>query len=193
MVKKKNENTVVGIIESFVNASKSYKEDTLRFATHMRDKLYDLEEKLTRDDIVRAIAGIPNPHVSYQSVLNEAVDAIQSLPDMENTNVAVAKLEKNKQVVRNRMKHAYEDAVKVIEPIALRYCVDQYGFSDEFEELSDEAMSNIYWLVWGKAISAVCGSNFPKVSDWIAIMSAFDTSLEIADVSVSEAVRSMSK
>ncbi len=99
MTKKKNENTVVGIIASFVNASKSYKEDTLRFATHMRGKLYDLEEKLTRDDVIRAIAGIPNPHVSYQSVLNEAVDAIQALPDMENTNVAVAKLEKNKQVV----------------------------------------------------------------------------------------------
>ncbi len=189
MAKKENENTVVGIIASFVNASKSYKEDTLHFATHMRNKLYDLGERLTRDDIVHAIAEIPNPHVSYQSVLNEAVDAIQALPDMENTNVAVAKLEKNKQVVHNRMKHAYEDAVKIIEPIAIRGCANQYGFSDEFEELLDEATSNIYWLVWRKAIFAVCGNNFPKVSDWISIMSAFDTYLEIADVSVSEAVR----
>ncbi len=164
------------IISRFEQVGKDYSDTVLKKARQSVEEL-ETDGYASQADYENALLSLPSALYAFQISSFRARSDIKKLPD-DVRGFAWDSFESEKLPVRQQMKSAYFDAVRIIEDGAIDYLVEQHDFLSDIDGIPAEKRKEMFRKAWDATVAIKNGARLS------VLMEAFDEMLNAIDFSV---------
>ena len=163
----------------FEQAGADYVDDVLKKARQSVDEL-ETDGYASQSDYESALLSLPSALYAFHIASFRARSDIKNLPD-DVRGFAWDSFENKKLPVRQQMKSAYFDAVRIIEDGAIDYCIKQFDFVADIDSIPAEKRKKMFRKAWDATVRIKNGARLSRLMEsFEEMLGALDYALTVS-------------